>query len=147
VCTVVALVIAAVWIATLWLEAHWVRHDGKGSRTVVIWGGEVFRFSMDQQPPIANFVGEWHFSLEGREARYRWDLRWGALWDNGPSSFEEHLPLWIPFASIGGAGAVLWWVHLRHRRAGPGACPTCGYDRRGLGADAECPECGGAGRG
>jgi len=30
-------------------------------------------------------------------------------------------------------------VSLRLRR---GLCPTCAYDRRGLAAEAECPECG-----
>lgn len=138
----VAAAIAAVWIATLWLEAHWVCQDGKGGRTVVIWGGEVFRFSIVHEPPLARVVGDWHFSLKSRDPRYRWDLRWGALWDNEPSSFEGHLPLWMPLAPFASAAAVLWWVHIRRQRAGPGMCPACRYDRRGLVGGAACPECG-----
>jgi len=33
----------------------------------------------------------------------------------------------------------------RWRRRQRGACTACGYDRRGIGADAVCPECGGVG--
>jgi hypothetical protein len=29
-----------------------------------------------------------------------------------------------------------------HWRLQHGRCPTCGYDRQGLSADAKCPECG-----
>ncbi len=42
-----------------------------------------------------------------------------------------------------------WWVLLlipgavrRQRRRRRGACVECGYDRRGIGADVMCPECG-----
>ena len=40
-------------------------------------------------------------------------------------------PFWI--------GAGIAW-----RRRRKGLCAQCGYDRRGLGAQARCPECGGA---
>ncbi len=50
------------------------------------------------------------------------------------------------------AGA--WWLVVfapgtirRHRRRRRGACVRCGYDRRGIGADAACPECGAAASG
>lgn len=40
--------------------------------------------------------------------------------------------------------AVLGWWVVRERRAMKPvwACQACGYDRRGIGADRECPECG-----
>lgn len=45
--------------------------------------------------------------------------------------------------------AALWWLVLFGRRAAVrfvrirrGRCPACAYDRRGLGPDTPCPECG-----
>jgi len=47
-----------------------------------------------------------------------------------------------------------WWLMLflpgagrRWRRRQHGACLACGYDRRGIGVDAACPECGATGHG
>jgi rubrerythrin len=48
---------------------------------------------------------------------------------------------------LAGLGAVALWIEdARRRRAAraiaAGLCKKCGYDRRGLPADATCPECG-----
>lgn len=42
---------------------------------------------------------------------------------------------------VEGVAFARLWVSRRVRRAS-GRCPSCGYDRRGLAADAACPECG-----
>lgn len=43
------------------------------------------------------------------------------------------------------AWVISMWKRLRHAsRAERGRCARCGYDLRGLAADAACPECGGA---
>lgn len=40
-------------------------------------------------------------------------------------------------------GSLLWWGWRASRRFGPGRCPHCAYDIRGLLSDASvCPECG-----
>jgi hypothetical protein len=56
---------------------------------------------------------------------------------------------WATLSSCGVSLAAfsLWfflWRRLRRpeRRTELGQCPECGYDRRGLAADAKCPECG-----
>lgn len=57
----------------------------------------------------------------------------------------EGLALEVPLSNIAlavlGAGAILW--HLDRRRLAH-QCRKCGYDRRGLAAEAICPECGAA---
>ncbi len=49
------------------------------------------------------------------------------------------IPLWpLPVAF----GALAWCAGRKIKRVWRGACPNCGYDTRGLGAGACCPECG-----
>jgi hypothetical protein len=53
------------------------------------------------------------------------------------------VPLWAPLACSGAATGLLWWPDVRRRwRRRSRRCASCGYDRRGLAADAKCPECG-----
>ncbi len=50
------------------------------------------------------------------------------------------IPLWPAVLVLGMVTFVSWRRRLRH---GPGQCPRCAYDRRGLATpDAACPECG-----
>jgi hypothetical protein len=53
------------------------------------------------------------------------------------------VPLWALVSVVLLPAALLWGadVRLARRRRG-GLCLSCGYDRRGLAADAKCPECG-----
>jgi hypothetical protein len=60
-----------------------------------------------------------------------------------PPCFIAAVPLWVPLVIAGGPAAALWRADIqRARRARPGHCPSCGYDRSGLTADSPCPECG-----
>jgi len=45
---------------------------------------------------------------------------------------------------VGGTVQIFQWRRLRadHREVMKITCASCGYDRRGLAADAKCPECG-----
>jgi hypothetical protein len=53
------------------------------------------------------------------------------------------LPVWIPFLLCAVPTAILSRRdYILTSRARAGRCPKCGYDRRGLAADAKCPECG-----
>jgi hypothetical protein len=57
----------------------------------------------------------------------------------------------LPFLAKMAHNRELKRVHREHERAWrererAGLCPSCGYDRRGLPADAHCPECGAVSR-
>jgi hypothetical protein len=68
---------------------------------------------------------------------------WRPSWDYFSGYWGLSLPLWIPFLLFAVPTALLWRRdHIATKRARIGRCPLCGYDRRGLAADAKCPECG-----
>jgi hypothetical protein len=69
--------------------------------------------------------------------------RAGLCWWFEINSSEAVVPIW-PFAlATGGCAFALWHADIRaRRRARVGVCIGCGYDRRGIAADATCPECG-----
>ena len=53
------------------------------------------------------------------------------------------VPLWIPIVLVACATLAAWRLDsLARRRANPGVCPKCNYDRTGLAPTAVCPECG-----
>jgi Zn finger protein HypA/HybF involved in hydrogenase expression len=53
------------------------------------------------------------------------------------------VPLWALLPVVMLPAAILWGADVRLvRRRRRGLCPSCGYDRRGLAPDANCPECG-----
>jgi hypothetical protein len=60
------------------------------------------------------------------------------------------VPLWRPTLMVGVPAAALWLLEAfaldgaEIRRRKRGRCPKCGYDRRGIAAEARCPECGAA---
>jgi hypothetical protein len=83
----------------------------------------------------------WNYArLSAADQRPPWTWR---FYDPGPIGKHVFLPLWIP-AGLGALPGALLWVHdirMRHRdRAGH--CFKCGYDRRGLPSESNCPECG-----
>jgi hypothetical protein len=61
---------------------------------------------------------------------------------SNPSLTQLVMPIW-PLAVIACIGALLLWRgELPERRGRLGLCIKCGYDRRGIGTNAACPECG-----
>jgi hypothetical protein len=87
-------------------------------------------------------------------------MEWGSI-DDSTTPFGQTRTIGPMRVEWGGVllagvaqGAALWGVlwslaaarrWLRQRRfASVGCCAACGYDLRGLGAGAACPECGGA---
>jgi hypothetical protein len=81
------------------------------------------------------WVGPWGTELEG----IVWVVGVVGLWALGVLVIVAPLVL-----VVAGPAAVVEWIgRVRKRaRARRGLCASCGYDRRGLGADAACPECG-----
>ena len=66
------------------------------------------------------------------------DLWWWRWHTGGQGHFAA--PLWVPAAiglSVGVAALRRSWRGMK-----VGACRGCGYDLRGLQAEAVCPECG-----
>lgn len=63
-------------------------------------------------------------------------------------SWRAEVPIWLLVLPVVLVTVAVWRIDVRARyRARVGCCLKCGYDRRGLGADAVCPECGEAAEG
>jgi hypothetical protein len=91
---------------------------------------------------------EWEYRWDGRPFNEDWGIApnsepidWRLDFHRYPSWMFVKVPLWIPF-TLSAAGAAAMFILPRLRRPGPGQCARCGYDLRGLAADAACPECG-----
>lgn len=72
---------------------------------------------------------------------------WFTTTGGGVTSRVMSMPLWLPLVVSG----TPCWIGLAHsaksrRRRVRGLCTSCGYDRRGIAAQAHCPECGAAAR-
>ena len=100
--------------------------EARVSRCVVVSLQEwTFRVEAQNSPVV---TGNWRghpFEVRGKHNMY------GTLVEVGA----------VPLA---GAGLLLigCGVFVARRRLRVGECAACGYDRRGLGAGAICPECG-----
>jgi hypothetical protein len=71
---------------------------------------------------------------------------WWPWWQLSSWSSYVKIPLWIPLALFAFPTGILWRRdHVVTKRALSRACHECSYDRRGLAADAPCPECGAPG--
>ncbi len=87
-----------------------------------------FRYGGYPQPGLGHLLGfEWEAGPMGFGAGS------GDVWEA-----EIVLPYWLPVAAT--AVLPLQWGVRRLRRRPPGACESCGYDRRA--SPERCPECG-----
>jgi hypothetical protein len=93
-------------------------------------------------------VQDWYWGVAGETSKGL-GVRLGDLgWHGGirvyrdSASWGVGVTLAYPLLVTTLLAALLW--HMDRRRFGPGHCGKCGYDRRGLAADAKCPECGAA---
>jgi hypothetical protein len=83
----------------------------------------------------------WDWGTNG-EARYTSAATWtgGVLWGSDTSGWGAGVSVLYPVIAATVSSSLLWFADRRRSRTG--LCSKCGYDRRGLAADAPCPECG-----
>jgi hypothetical protein len=145
---VFAFVAIGAWVASLWVGAGWSngpRAGGVGTIEVAR-GGVVFGVYHGES--IARTIGK--YARPGtwvRAGPFR-----GPLWTFERSRFPSatstayeyiSVPLWPGVAILSLLAAFAWITEIRMSRLlGAARCSCCGYDRRGLPADAKCPECG-----
>jgi hypothetical protein len=88
------------------------------------------------------YIDEWCWGLSTESPGLGFDGLWhaGVLYDNAPFDLWVGVSLLYPVALTLIPAALLWYAD--RRPFGPGLCPKCSYDRRGLAPDAKCPECG-----
>lgn len=90
---------------------------------------------------LAEGVGTARFYMERRRMPLIWSVRYANRRPPGFTTgwWECALALWPVVLMTGIPGAWLWATRPRR---GPGDCPACGYDRRGIDGGRPCPECG-----
>jgi hypothetical protein len=141
-CTAGTVLLAVLWVGSRWWEVGWSRSAGGKATSISFNTGGAFFWHwaglyVQQKDEPAHFFAH----------RLREDARSGGSWKPGVERMSIQLtvyvPLWIPFAVAAVSAGALWCpaAFRRHPRAQQ-SCPACGYDRRGLAADAKCPECG-----
>jgi hypothetical protein len=144
--TVVAAVLAVVWVGSYWISIYGGHAPTANEfRSCWVAGGAAGYYSIRTPSPIGGLGVGWlrdcHWiSEQGRNWYWLPGYRFDAF--GGRISRDLWVPLW-PAVAVANLFAVVHW--RRARRVHPGSCPSCGYSRAGLAADAVCPECGAAG--
>jgi hypothetical protein len=94
-------------------------------------------------PPMGlNGGGEEVGTLADWMVPWGW-VRWGVGLNTTAFGVVPELfvvPVWMVVVVCGAVWGFLWW--LLPGRIAPGCCASCGYDLRGIAAEAVCPECG-----
>lgn len=153
----VCVVLAA---ATLWSRGRDVSLKGEGRGSVAILSltsGELQasleRGRIDNYSPGGGWAvgkepydGPWRWGFTRMdvvpESRW-WSWRWSTVLHRDGSVRFAAGPVWPGAVLAGVCGLWLLWPMVRAwRRRSGGRCAACGYDLRGLGAGAKCPECG-----
>jgi hypothetical protein len=152
-CTVAAGLAVSVAVASRWYGAVWVdiREDCDRHLDIEIRGG-VIAVTVTRIPPLPGFPGVSYLQLgRGPQPSFGlsssiWSPRSQSMWRAGllhcssQYGWQAGATLLYPVLLTTIPAAFLWYKD--RRRSGPHTCPNCNYDRRGLPADANCPECG-----
>lgn len=129
----VSVVLVGVWVGSVWYIGAW---RGKNGHGVDISGGRL-NVSWPVAPGGWGEVPGWHFD------RYPTALHWMYERSDDAIGTWIALPIWPIALSAAIVTLAAWRLDtLARRRARPGMCPKCGYDRAGLPEGAACPECG-----
>jgi hypothetical protein len=144
--TVAVVLIAGAWIASERWYLSWT--DTFDNRTTFFACRGCISFARDDSLLAGDFyldlmpVGWSVGRTDGLiiKARERW---WRPAASMNAYGCFVAFPLWVLFLVAAVPACLLWGgeITARHRRS-TGLCKGCGYDRRGLAADAKCPECG-----
>lgn len=139
-CVVVLVLATGASVATRWGGFVWAREPvmvevdrGQARLTVRLAGNGVTRPRLRWwHPPVEN-TWSWVPVSWNRQTVLTETMLLVRFW------------LALPLTLAALVSLAFWWPEVRgvlRRRAG--RCAACGYDRRGLGAGALCPECGAA---
>jgi hypothetical protein len=144
--TVVSAVVALLFAVSLFCMMTWydgtVWHVGYGHGVV---GGVRVDYEEEARQSPGVQVVRWQRGLTVDRSWSVPVIWWPEAGCDGSPTFARRVvvPLWLPFALAAVPTSLLWRAELRRRRRiRQGLCAGCGYDRRGLPADAKCPECG-----
>jgi hypothetical protein len=140
-CTVGAVLMILVWLASAWVRFSWVdsqlREYGISAGCFeYYWAPGTTVYVMSRRSP------GWSAARPrpGRALRL-WPRGWEYEWGSASEFIDS--PLWPLFVLPGSAAIALWLMDGRaERRARALRCVRCGYDRGGLSAGVQCPECG-----
>jgi hypothetical protein len=136
-CTALAILIFAAWALGGWykLALRWTVVDTTSSVEVAAGRVSWIRQSPSFRSPSVQLIRlfRWY--------GWRWLFEAGGVTTPGITMNHYSAPLWPAFLATAAPAFLLWRARHRAARIGPGDCPSCGYDRRGL-ARAACPECG-----
>ena len=131
-CVSATVVLLLFWVTSGWYGLSWI--NGSGSTDVAVICGKLVVHRWTPHTPKETWH-IWNISQTGHAPQWQW-------WFSANTE-SVGLPLWLPLLMTGIGGGLLWKSELRsERKRRAGLCPSCGYDRRGLAADAKCPECG-----
>lgn len=130
-----SVLLLAIWVASAWWEVHYQNLRMGFSITN---GAAVYREHVPNTTAVL-IEGPWKLEAQRADSWLHWWFSFRAWW----SGIYIIAPIW-PFAVVMSVRtAIPWWQDARlARRARIGLCGNCRYDRRGLPADAVCPECG-----
>jgi predicted RNA-binding Zn-ribbon protein involved in translation (DUF1610 family) len=134
----VSVLLAVAWVGSCWYVLWW---EMPGDDYFGVQAGRFGRMSLLLPLEVPGGGG---FSLDRQNTTMEWRFALGRF----GRDVGFAIPLWAPLLIAACATAVAWRADARARRlARAGACPACGYDRRGLEVGRVCPECGAAGGG
>jgi hypothetical protein len=152
-CTLAAVLAVGVAVASGFCSAMYlhVSSDRRTARSVTVVGGELWFHEMSHYDWLGLGMQEgwstwgaspWSWRIGGTSTTPGW--RGGIFWDRPNRVVGLAWCAGVNLLYLVGLtlipAAILWRADRRGRA--PGLCGGCGYDRRGLAADAKCPECG-----
>jgi hypothetical protein len=134
--TILVVALVVVWIGSGWYSVFCM--DNVGFKYIFRKG----LFSADSD--IRDLTGNEHTGLD-------WAIRsngsFGLFFGRWDWAYKDWrisitLPMWAPCVFLTIPTALMWRNEIIARRRKPGTCFKCGYDRSGLAASSNCPECG-----